>query len=160
MREQYDLDGQPRKPSRIEPVKGHKPPKELRKTQKHTFEPVVDPKVLKAEIDARMDELTKDVKQPKQTLKERAMGALLNQLLAFFKTWLYGRPVYKTKVSAVTGEVEFVLDDKGKKVMNVPLTVLGRVMQLLGAMGLLTSALWGKSIAEWGAVLEKVLRLF
>jgi hypothetical protein len=97
-------------------------------------------------------------KQPKPTLKERAMNALLNQLLAFFRTWLYGRPVYKT-VTNERGEIEFVLNDDGNKIMNIPLTILGRVLQVLGALGLLTSAIWGKTVGEWGELLKALLAL-
>jgi len=97
-------------------------------------------------------------KQPKPTVKERAMNALLNQLLAFFRTWLYGRPVYKTVTNA-KGEIEFVLDDDGKKIMNVPLTILGRVLQVLGAFGLLTSAIWGKTVGEWGDIVKGILAI-
>lgn len=86
------------------------------------------------------------------------MNALLNQLIAFFKTWLYGRPVYKT-VTNDKGEIEFVLNADGNKVMNIPLTILGRVMQLLGALGLLTSAIWGKTVAEWGDVLRNIITI-
>jgi hypothetical protein len=86
------------------------------------------------------------------------MNALLNQLLAFFRTWLYGRPVYKT-VTNERGEIEFVLDDAGNKIMNIPLTILGRAMQVLGALGLLTSAIWGKTVGEWGELVKALLTL-
>ena len=86
------------------------------------------------------------------------MGAFLNQLLAFVRTWLYGRPVYKTRTNEA-GEVEFILDDNGKKIMNIPLTILGRVLQVLGAFGLLSASLFGKSIGEWIPLLEDLLRL-
>lgn len=156
----YDLDGQPiDRPSKVETAKGHNPPKKLRDTPAARIPKAEGPIEVKADIDRRLDELTKDARQPKPTIKERAMTAILNQLIAFLKTWLYGRPVYKTRVSTVTGEVEFVLDDKGKKVMNVPLTILGRLMQLLGALGLLTSMVWGKSVAEWGTLIEKIFGL-
>ena len=146
--------------SHIEPVKGHKPPKTIRKTPKRDLDgfAIGDPEDIKADIEARLDRLTKDAKQPKPTIKERAMNAILNQLLAFFRTWLYGRPVYKT-VTNTKGEIEFVLDDDGNKVMNLPLTILGRVMQVLGALGLLTSAVWGKSVAEWGDVLRNIIAI-
>jgi hypothetical protein len=146
--------------SKVDPIKGHKPPKAIRKIPVRDLDGFVigDPSDIKADIDARLDALTKDAKQPKQTLKERAMNALLNQLLAFFRTWLYGRPVYKT-VTNDKGEIEFVLDDKGNKIMNIPLTILGRAMQVLGALGLLTSALWGKTVAEWGELLKALLTL-
>jgi len=36
---------------------------------------------------------------------------------------------------------------------------LGRVMQVLGALGLLTSAVWGKSVAEWGDVLRNIIAI-
>jgi hypothetical protein len=107
------------------------------------------------------------------------MNALLNQLLAFFKTWLYGRPVYKTVTNA-SGEIEFVLepvkvfdeatgvwvdkkDENGKvvtkKVLNKPATVLARIMQILGALGLLTATLFGKTVAEWGELLKALVSL-
>lgn len=145
------------KPSKIDVPKGHKPPKELRPTPMRDLDGFVigDPDDIKAEIDAKIDRLTLP---NKLTLKERTMNALLNQLLAFFKTWLYGRPVYKTVTNPDTGEIEFVLKD-GKKVMNVPLTILGRVMQLLGALGLLTSAIWGKTVSEWGDVLRNIITI-
>jgi hypothetical protein len=144
--------------SHIDTVQGHKPPKAIRKAQAHVFVDVGDPKKLKAEYEARIDALTKDARQPKLTIKERAMNALLNQLIAFLKTWLYGRPVYKTFTND-KGEIEFVTDDNGKKAMNVPLTIMGRAMQVLGALGLLTSAVWGKTVAEWGDVLRNILAI-
>ena len=146
--------------SNIDASKGHKPPKAIRKTPVRDLDGFVigDPDDIKADIDARLDALTKDAEQPKQTLKERAMNALLNQLLAFFRTWLYGRPVYKT-VTNERGEIEFVLDDKGNKIMNIPLTVLGRAMQVLGALGLLTSAIWGKTVGEWGDVIRNIIAI-
>jgi len=148
------------KPQRIDAPKGHKPPKELRSIPVRDLDGFVigDPSDIKSDIDARLDALTKDAEQPKQTLKERAMNALLNQLLAFFRTWMYGRPVYKT-VTNERGEIEFVLDDKGNKVMNIPLTILGRAMQVLGALGLLTSAIWGKTVAEWGDVIRNIIAI-
>jgi hypothetical protein len=147
--------------SHIDAPKGHKPPKAI-----SDVKPIRDldgfaigsPDDIKADIDARIDALTKDAKQPKPTVKERAMNALLNQLLAFFRTWLYGRPVYKTVTNA-KGEIEFVLGDDGNKIMNVPLTILGRVLQVLGALGLLTSAIWGKTVGEWGELLRGILAL-
>jgi hypothetical protein len=96
--------------------------------------------------------------QPKQTIKEKAMSALLNQLIAFLKTWLYGRPVYKTVTNA-KGEIEFVLNEDGNKIMNLPLTILGRVLQVLGALGLLTSAIWGKTVGEWGDIVKGILAI-
>jgi hypothetical protein len=152
-----DIEG---KPSKVDPIKGHKPPKAIRKTPVRDLDGFVigDPTDIKADIDARLDALTKDAEQPKPTIKERAMNALLNQLLAFFRTWLYGRPVYKT-VTNERGEIEFVLDDKGNKVMNIPLTILGRAMQVLGALGLLTSAIWGKTVAEWGDVIRNIIAI-
>lgn len=86
------------------------------------------------------------------------MGAFLNQLLAFVRTWLYGRPVYKTRTNEA-GEVEFVLDEDGNKIMNVPLTILGRVLQVLGAFGLLSATVFGKTIGEWIPFIEDLLRL-
>jgi hypothetical protein len=147
--------------SHVDPVKGHKPPKEIRKTPVRDLDgfAIGSPDDIKADIDARLDALTKDAKQPKPTVKERAMNALLNQLLAFFRTWLYGRPVYKT-VTNERGEIEFVLDDKGNKIMNIPLTIIGRVLQVLGALGLLTSAIWGKTVGEWGELLKGILAIF
>jgi hypothetical protein len=147
--------------SNIDAPKGHKPPREIRKTPVRDLDgfAIGSPDDIKADIDARLDALTKDAEQPKPTLKERAMNALLNQLLAFFRTWLYGRPVYKT-VTNERGEIEFVLDDKGNKIMNIPLTILGRVLQVLGALGLLTSAIWGKTVGEWGELLKGILAIF
>jgi hypothetical protein len=147
--------------SKVDPTKGHKTPKAIRKTPVRDLDGFVigSPDDIKADIDARLDAITKDAEQPKQTLKERAMNALLNQLLAFFRTWLYGRPVYKT-VTNERGEIEFVLDDKGNKIMNIPLTILGRVLQVLGALGLLTSAIWGKTVGEWGELLKGILAIF
>lgn len=87
------------------------------------------------------------------------MGALLNQLLAFFRTWLYGRPVYKTRTND-KGEVEFILDENGKKIMNIPLTILGRVLQVLGAFGLLSATVFGKTLGEWIPLVEDILRVF
>ena len=147
--------------SHVDAPKGHKPPREIRKAPKRDLDgfAIGSPDDIKADIDARLDALTKDAEQPKQTLKERAMNALLNQLLAFFRTWLYGRPVYKT-VTNERGEIEFVLDDKGNKIMNIPLTILGRVLQVLGALGLLTSAVWGKTVGEWGELLKGILAIF
>jgi hypothetical protein len=150
--------------SHIDPVKGHKPPKAIsdvkpiRDLEGFLPDGETDPAVLKAQYEARIDALTKDAKQPKPTIKERAMNALLNQLLAFFRTWLYGRPVYKTVTNA-KGEIEFVLDDDGNKIMNLPLTIFGRVLQVLGALGLLTSAIWGKTVGEWGELVRGILAL-
>jgi hypothetical protein len=150
--------------SQVDPIKGHKPPKAIsevkpiRDLDGYLPDGETDPVVLKARYEARLDALTKDAKQPKPTVKERAMNALLNQLLAFFRTWLYGRPVYKTVTNA-KGEIEFVLDEDGNKIMNIPLTILGRAMQVLGALGLLTSALWGKTVAEWGDVIRNIIAI-
>jgi hypothetical protein len=146
--------------SNIDAPKGHKPPRAIRKTPVRDLDGFVigSPDDIKADIDARLDALTKDAEQPKQTLKERAMNALLNQLLAFFRTWLYGRPVYKT-VTNERGEIEFVLGEDGNKIMNIPLTILGRAMQVLGALGLLTSAIWGKTVGEWGELVKALLTL-
>jgi hypothetical protein len=150
--------------SHIDAPKGHKPPKAIsdvkpiRDLDGFLPDGETDPAVLKARYEARIDALTKDAKQPKPTIKERAMNALLNQLLAFFRTWLYGRPVYKTVTNA-KGEIEFVLNEDGNKIMNVPLTILGRVLQVLGALGLLTSAIWGKTVGEWGELLRGILAL-
>jgi hypothetical protein len=141
----------------IDPIK-IEIPKQIDTIPAYDFGVVDDPDVLKAQYEARIDELTQGAKQPKLTIKERAMNALLNQLIAFLKTWLYGRPVYKTFIND-KGEIEFVTDDNGKKAMNVPLTILGRAMQVLGALGLLTSAVWGKTVAEWGDVLRNILAI-
>jgi hypothetical protein len=150
--------------SNVDAPKGHKPPPKLEREVTYIVRDlegfaIGSPDDIKADIDARLEALTKDAEQPKQTLKERAMNALLNQLLAFFRTWLYGRPVYKT-VTNERGEIEFVLDDKGNKIMNIPLTILGRVLQVLGALGLLTSAIWGKTVGEWGELLKGILAIF
>lgn len=143
------------KPSHIDPVEGHKPPSKLRETPKPTLGRRANTDALRRKIQARNDELTA---KPKPTFKEKLMGAFLNQLLAFFRTWLYGRPVYKTRTNDA-GEVEFILDDNGKKIMNIPLTILGRVMQLLGAFGLLSATVFGKTLGEWIPLLEDILRL-
>lgn len=151
------------KPSKIDVPKGHKPPPKLTETPKRDLDGFAiegsdDIEGMLKRFHEKREKLTKDAKQPKLTLKERTMNALLNQLIAFFKTWLYGRPVYKT-VTNDKGEIEFVLNADGNKVMNIPLTILGRVMQLLGALGLLTSAIWGKTVAEWGDVLRNIITI-
>jgi hypothetical protein len=108
------------------------------------------------------DRLQKELdgaKEPKPTLKEKAMNALLNQLLAFVKTWLYGRPVYKTRKNEYSGEIEFILDKDGKKIMNIPLTILGRILQVTGALGLLSVVVGGKPISEWVPILTDLIRL-
>jgi hypothetical protein len=143
------------KRSHIDPVQGHKPPRKLRQTPKPIFERGEDTHALREKIQARHNELTE---QPKPKIKERIMGALLNQLLAFVRTWLYGRPVYKTRTNEA-GVVEFVLNDKGDKIMNVPLTIFGRVLQLVGAFGLLSATVFGKTLGEWVPLFEDLLRL-
>lgn len=144
------------KPSHIDPVRGHKPPSGLTKPERRTPKQVDDPEAVKRRIQDRNDRLTE---QPKPKIKERIMGALLNQLLAFFRTWLYGRPVYKTRTND-KGEVEFILDENGKKIMNIPLTILGRVLQVLGAFGLLSATVFGKTLGEWIPLVEDILRVF
>lgn len=143
------------KPQYIDPVQGHKPPRKLRETPKAIIKRGEDAKAIRKKIQARHDELTE---QPKPKIKERIMGALLNQLLAFVRTWLYGRPVYKTRTNE-QGVVEFVLNDKGDKIMNVPLTIFGRVLQLLGAFGLLSATVFGKTLGEWVPLFEDLLKL-
>jgi hypothetical protein len=170
------------KPSHIDPVEGHKPPSKLRETPKANVPKHRKRTKLQTEAaqyayqqtlpksqrgDLRYDKdspfhpdyFKKATEQPKPKIKERIMGAFLNQLLAFFRTWLYGRPVYKTRTNDA-GEVEFILDDDGKKIMNIPLTILGRVMQLLGAFGLLSASIFGKTLREWLPILEDILRVF
>lgn len=143
------------KPNYIKPVRGHKPPFKLRDTLKPIFGHSQDPRALQAKIQARLDELTE---QPKPKIKERLMGAILNQLLAFLRTWLFGRPVYKTTTDA-DGVIMFVLKENGDKIMNIPLTILGRVLQLLGAFGLLSVSVFGKSIGDWVPLFEDLFRL-
>jgi hypothetical protein len=146
------------KPSYIEPVRGHKPPSKLRETPKPVFEQVGEPEAIRAKVERRNERLTRGAKQPKQNVKERIMGAFLNQLLAFIRTWLYGRPVYKT-ITNDRGVVEFVVDGDGNKVMNKPLTVLGRMLQILGAFGLLSSTVLGRTLGEWFPVIENIITL-
>lgn len=143
------------KPSYIDPVQGHKPPSTLRKTPKAIIKRGEDTQALREKIQARHDKLTE---QPKPKIKERLMGALLNQLLAFVRTWLYGRPVYKTTKNA-DGVIIFVLTEDGDKIMNLPLTIFGRVLQLLGAFGLLSATVFGKTIGEWVPLFEDLLKL-
>ena len=144
------------KPSRIEPVKLDIP---NRISAEPT--PTID-KTIPAkrndlhEAGQAMQHEIDNAKGYKKTIKEKTMTALLNQLLAFVKTWLYGRPVYKTFKGA-DGTAQFLLDKDGNKVMNIPLTILGRLLQLLGAFGLLSTAVWGKSFGEWAEIIKAIL---
>jgi hypothetical protein len=169
------------KRSHIDPVQGHKPPSKLRETPKPKVAPHRKRTKLQTEAsqyayqqtlpkgqrgDLRYDEdspfhpeyFNTLTEQQKPKIKERIMGALLNQLLAFVRTWLYGRPVYKTRTNEA-GVVEFILNDKGDKIMNVPLTIFGRVLQLVGAFGLLSATVFGKTLGEWVPLFEDLLRL-
>jgi hypothetical protein len=144
-----DIEG---KPSRIDTPQGHKPPKTIRATPKRDIEGfaiIGSPDDIKADIDKRLDALTKNAKQPKQTVKEKVMSAIFTRIWAFIRDvilqWAFPFPIYKKGADGVTPVVD---PDTGKYVIDWLATVSTRVLSLV-------VVLWGTveflgiSVAEW-----------
>ena len=125
-----------RKPSRIDPA--YRPPKPERIGASPT--PKINP----------------HIPAPKP-MKDKIIKVILNQIWYFIRTWLYAKPVYVTAPDEHENIVPIRNPETGKKKVNIPLTLLGRVVQLLGVVGWLPLLIAGKPVSEWLELLQKLI---
>lgn len=151
---------EPKKPTPIRPLIDPEPPAKIADQQERSdFRwaelPEKDPAL--AEAGAKMQAQIDAAKPPKPNLKERTMNALLNTLWHFIRTWLFAKPVYKSTTDAAGNPIP-ARDAAGNKIVNVPLTLLGRLVQILTLLGLLSPIVAGKPISEWIPIITDIVR--
>jgi hypothetical protein len=86
--------------------------------------------------------------QPKTTVKDRLMNAILNRIWAFVRDvilqWAFPFPIYKKGEDGVTP----IRDENGKKVIDWVATVSARVLSLVAVVWGTVEVL-GIPVAEW-----------
>lgn len=85
------------------------------------------------------------------------MNAILNQIWYFIRMWLYAKPVYKSETMP-DGTAVPARDQNGDKIVNVPLTILGRAVQILAVLGLLSPVVLGKPVEQWVPIVTEIVK--